>query len=55
MNDSSEESCHYKGNLGAWLHTQKRAKKGQGHTNKMSSEQLALLQLLVDEGIRQSY
>lgn len=39
----------YKGNLGAWLNNQRRAKQGQG-LSKISAEQLAQLQVLVDEG-----
>ena len=40
---------HYKGNLGGWLNSQRRAKKGLVR-NKISSEHEAQLQLLVDEG-----
>ena len=41
---------HYKGNLGTWLDTQRKAKKGTHRTYKIIPEREAQLQLLVDEG-----
>ena len=40
---------HYAGNLGAWLKTQRQAKKGNG-AYKLTTERQALLQKLVNEG-----
>ena len=33
-----------------WLHTQRNAKKEQSRNNKITSEQVEKLQILVDEG-----
>ena len=46
-----ENGCmyHYVGNLGAWLSTQRSAKKGKG-SYKQTPEREALLQKLVDDG-----
>ena len=41
---------HYQGNLGSWLSKQRQAKRGTSHANKITTEQIAQLQLLVDEG-----
>ena len=42
---------HYKGKLGEWLTAQRQAKNGNEEGSvKLSSEQSALLQILVDEG-----
>ena len=40
---------HYNGTLGRWLHDQRQLKKGKNHT-KVTSDRLAQLQILVDEG-----
>ena len=44
-------SYHYKDNLGKWLHIQRQAKMNSHHgINKITPDQVAQLQLLVDEG-----
>ena len=45
------EKLEYEGqNLGQWLHTQRRAKRGTSSTHTLSEQQEAQLQALVDAG-----
>ena len=50
MNEVSINDYEYRGNLGKWLTSQRRAKKGRKGAATLTQEEDALLQVLSDQG-----